>query len=37
MEQKYIEFYQIFHKGFKGEKSNSLFKTSQSLSSKFEQ
>ena len=37
MEEKYIKFYQSFHKGFQGKKSNSLFCSSQSRSSKFEQ
>ena len=31
MEEKYIKFYQSFHKGFRGKKSNSLFCSSQSL------
>jgi len=35
MEEKYIKFYQSFHKGFQGKKSNSLFKTSQSQSNDF--
>jgi len=30
MEEKYINFYQSFHKGFQGKKSNSLFCSSQS-------
>ena len=30
MEEKYIKFYQSFHKGFRGKKSNSLFCSSQS-------
>lgn len=35
MEEKYIKFYKTFHKGFKNnKKSNSLFKTNQSLSSR---
>ena len=34
MEEKYIKFYQSFHKGFQGKKSNSLFCSSQSQLSK---
>ena len=34
MEEKYIKFYQSFHKGFQGKKSNSLFCSSQSLLNK---
>ena len=34
MEEKYIKFYQSFHKAFKNKKSNSLFKTNQSLLNK---
>ena len=37
MEEKYIRFYMSFHKAFQGKKSNSLFCSSQSLSSKFKQ
>ena len=35
MEEKYIKFYQSFHKGFQGKKSYSLFHSSQSLWSDF--
>jgi hypothetical protein len=35
MGDKYIRFYQNFHKAF-GGKSNSLFELNQSLSSKFD-
>ena len=34
MEEKYIKFYQSFHKGFQGKKSYSLFCSSQSLLNK---
>jgi hypothetical protein len=34
MEEKYIRFYMSFHKGFQDKKSNSLFKTNQSLLNK---
>ena len=34
MEEKYIKFYQSFHKGFQNKKSNSLFCSSQSLLNK---
>ena len=37
MEEKYIKFYQSFHKGFQNKKSNSLFCSSQSLSSRTKQ
>jgi hypothetical protein len=30
MEEKYIRFYQSFHKGFQNKKTNSLFCSSQS-------
>ena len=33
---KYIKFYKSFHKGFQNKKSNSLFKTNQSLYSRFD-
>ena len=35
MDEKYIKFYQSFHKGFQGKKSNSLFCSSQSLWNKW--
>ena len=35
MEEKYIRFYMRFYKAFQGKKSNSLFKTIQSLSNNF--
>jgi hypothetical protein len=34
MEEKYIRFYMSFYKAFQGKKSNSLFKTIQSLLNK---
>ena len=35
MEEKYIKFYQSFHKGFQGKKSYSLFHSSQSQLNKI--
>ena len=35
MEEKYIKFYQSFHKGFQGKKSNSLFCYNQSPRSRL--
>jgi hypothetical protein len=34
MEEKYIRFYMSFYRAFQGKKSNSLFKTTQSLLNK---
>ena len=35
MEEKYIKFYQSFHKAFQNKKSNSLFELNQSQQSSF--